>query len=72
MAEVVEASKQGGASLNVVNNIQVEGSGNAEQDQTFARNIARAVDEKIKAVISNQMRPGGVMNPTSRVAMGGV
>lgn len=62
--------KGGGGSINVVNNISVESSGNKEQDDSMARGIARAIDEKIKMQIAAQMRPGGVLNPTSKVAMG--
>lgn len=66
---VVPNHALGGGSLSVVNNINVTSSGDEKQDNKMSRDIARAIDDKIKMQIAAQQRPGGVLNPTSRVAM---
>ena len=48
--------------MNVTNNIQVESSGDQQQDNRMAQDIARAVEEKMRMQIAKQMRPGGIMN----------
>ncbi len=60
----------GGGSLNVVNNISVESSGDKSADNKQANDIARAIDEKINKQIATATRPGGILNPTRNAAMG--
>lgn len=60
----------GGGSVNVVNNINVKSSGDDQADNKMANDIAKAIDEKVKAIISGQMRPGGILNPAKSVATG--
>lgn len=59
----------GGGNFSVVNNINVDGggTGNQEDDRRLSNDIARAIDEKIRMQIANQMRPGGLLNQTQRL-----
>ena len=66
----VHPNGSGGGNMQVVNNINVESSGDEKQDNRMAQNIARAVEEKMRMQIAKQMRPGGIMNPTRKVALG--
>jgi hypothetical protein len=57
----VEAKLNGGSSINVVNNITVESSGNADDDQELARNIATQIDVAVRRIIADEKRHGGLI-----------
>jgi len=51
----------GDSSITVVNNIQIEASGNDQQDETLAKRTASAIEAKIKEVIGMEKRYGGLL-----------
>jgi len=54
-------NKLGGGEVTVVNNIQIEASGDPQQDEKLARQTAIAIETKIKEVIGQQKRYGGLL-----------
>jgi len=54
-------NKLGVGGVTVVNNIQIEASGDSQQDELLARRTAIAIETKIKEVIGQQKRYGGLL-----------
>jgi len=69
--QVVPGNKIGGSGeVNVVNNITINNqgtSGNERDDRKMAKQVSRAVEDRIKEVIANQRRPGGLLNPNQAI-----
>ncbi len=52
----------GGNSITVNNTVHVESSGNEEDDQSLANTIVDQLDSKMRDVLQDEMRPGGILN----------
>lgn len=56
--------------INTVINVSGGSSGNQSEDKRFANDISRALDEKIRNIISTELRPKGMLNPTYNISGG--